>query len=268
MDKPGKKPLPAPLQGAVAKAKRRHGKRWPAPEIDIVANGDGWDFESPYDDEDAWWKLIGDAFGTCSKAVVTVFISQLSRLVGTNWIAPEGPEERGSLVPDDLELMAALSIVASLKPKNEAEAAFAASIVATHFAAMRMGAEVARRSCIDARTVAALAAINRSYAQQTAAFHQMRGRKGSKNQVITVRKEIRYYDNRQVHLGEGGGNRGSGPHDTAEVRACARGSGRPPERPALPSPDEGGEVVLFPCGEGEAGLPQARRGQRIRRAKG
>jgi hypothetical protein len=267
-DDPEKPPLPEPLKVAVAGARRRHQARWPAPEIAIVPREEGWSFESPYSDEDGWWKLIGDAFGTCSKAVVDVFVGQLAMLVGTRWIAPTEEGRAGRWQPEEAELMAAMSIVASLKPKNEAEAAFAASIVATHFASMKLGAEIARRSYPDARTIASLAAINRAYAQQMDAFHRMRGRGNNKRQTIIVKKETRYYDNRQVHLGEGAGKAGNRADGARELRAGARGAAEPEVLPALPSPDEGAQLLRFPGGEGQERLPAPRRSEGQRRTKG
>jgi hypothetical protein len=265
-----KEAMPRVLVDAAAKAQRKHRDRWPAPPIDIVEDGEGWWFQSPYQEEQEWWQLLGEAFGTRSQAVIGVFMSQLAQLVDTVWIGGE-PGTSGKRRPEETELMAAISIVASLKPKNEAEAGFAASIVATHFAAMKMGAEVARRSYPDSRTVASLAAINRTYAQQMATFQALRGGRRGSRQTIIVKKEnhVHYTDARSVNVpGGGGGKSGGQAHEAEPERARASRAFEPVERPALPRPNEGGDVVQFPGGEGPQPLPPSRGRQGVGSAEG
>jgi hypothetical protein len=248
-DEPPKEPMPRPLRERVPRARRDHTRRYAVPEIAITRAGDSWDFTSPYEENEDWWQLIAQAFGTCSKAVVAVFIGQLAGLVrGSIW-----DEESRAWRPEECELMAAISIVASLKPRNEAEAAFAASIVATHLASMKVGASIGSRGHIDARTAASLAALNRTYAQQMSAFHGLRrGGRRSSQQTIRVEKHVHYHSDKHLHLhGEGGGNVGGRAHEGSSSRARARR--------ALQCEDESRGLVRIASAEGPDAVPIPRR---------
>lgn len=217
-------PMPAALKKRAADAGRQHEKRYPAPTVDVVEaeHGHGWTFESPFRsaDEEDWWRLLGEAFGTRTKQVVEVFMGQVAGLIGTCW-APGADQP----LPREGELQAALAIVAAMKPKNEAEAALAAQAFALHVVAMRTGQNIASvRGYIDPRQSLALANLVKAYAGVMDSLKRGRSR-NSIRQTITVRKDVHVHnDLRSVHVhpGEGGSaaEQPDGVHENTRARPC------------------------------------------------
>src|SRR5918994_2209140 len=123
--------MPDEFIAAADAAIAKHRKRKWSPEIRDT--GEAW--ECPYADEDAdrWWALLFEIFGTRQSAVVDVFFSQLQQLAGKNWRANSG------WITDEKDMRTLFSIIASLKPRNEAEAAYAAQLCALHMSAMKLG---------------------------------------------------------------------------------------------------------------------------------
>lgn len=265
-DKPVRKPaMSSLLVPLAAKAHARHQKRWAPPEISIERNGDGWRPACPYRtaDEDAWWMLLLDAFGTRVYAVVATFLEQLINLCPQYWEPDAGNR------PSEDALRTAVAIVASMKPENEAQACLAAQAVAVHFSAMRVAERLGSTSLPDPRTLACLAALGKTYAGQLETMQRLKGRGGTR-QTIVVKKEshVHYHDERHVHLRGGGSDSGDQPQGSEPIRAHARATGKPQDVAALPSPDEGGTVVSFASGEGQEGLPSPRGLKRVGRSKG
>ncbi len=260
-------PMPDRLREiALAANEKRHPKRMavpmvvPKPEQRHLQN-----LTCPYrkEDEELWLALLVDCFGTRVFPVAQCFIRHLEKLCPE--VLYDGEEHCRR---DEETLALALSIVAGIKPRNEMEAAAAAQYVALHLTAMRLGANCASGSgYLDSKSAHALAAVTKAAALQYATIQSGRGKRRSIKQTFIVKKETRYYDNRQVHLGEGGGNPDARVHEADELRAHARGTVEPQELPALPCPEQSAEVLRFPSGEGAESLPQARRGERIRRAE-
>lgn len=267
---PVKPPMPDNLRGLAEGAIARHRKRRMPPDIVTRAEEMGYyqHLTCPFRDEDEelWLALLLECFGTRSYSVAQSFMRQLAALVPS--VLYDG--ER-SIRADEEAMYQALAIVCSLKPRNEAEAAHAAQLVAVHLASMRVGGHLGRASgYADPRTVASLALLTKTFGEGVDRL-QRRGRRKPAVQVIKVEKRVNVYnDNRSVTVPTGGcDNRNSRPHASGELRAREAGSNTGPnERPALPSPDQGGRVVPWPGGEGEAGLSDARSRERIRRAEG
>ncbi len=261
-------PMPDKLREiAVAANEKRHPKRMavpmvvPKPEQRHLQN-----LTCPYrkEDEQLWLALLVDCFGTRVFPVAQCFIRHLEKLCPE--VLYDGEEHCRR---DEETLALALSIVAGIKPRNEMEAAAAAQYVALHLTAMRLGANCASGSgYLDPKSAHALAAVTKAAALQYATIQSGRGKRRSIKQTFIVKKETRYYDNRQVHLREGGGKRRRPTDGAEELRARARGAIELEARTSLPSPKDVGRLLQFPSGEGEDGLPKARRGQGIRRAEG
>lgn len=251
----------ARADGPVARA---HAERYPAPWIDIGKSEQGWTIDSPYRsaDEEEWWRLLGEAFGTRTKSVIAVFMDQVASLLPHEWDA-----ERGASYPREADLQAALSIVAAMKPRNEAEAAQAAQAFALHRFTMKLGADSANRSAVDPRTVNAMANLVKAYSGVMDSMRRGRGG-NTKTQKIVVKKDVRIYqDNRSIALG-GGGASGDHRRDAAERTTRARGSqsdtpcngagtGEFIEGKALLSPPQDGGALSGQGDEGSEDMPDA-----------
>ena len=254
-DKP---PLPDSLRALGLKAKARVEKLGATAPVDDIAPRATNDYmASPYADEDweIWACLLLETFGTRNFSVAQAFMRQLGGMIPEVW-----DSERGVMILDRDKFQLALSIICSLKPRDEAEAAIAVHCVALHLATYRVTDHMGSRSWLDPRTGSALAAITKAYAAQVQILQQMHKPSKPVRQVIKVQKNvsINYTDARQVHLRDrGGGKSGNQPHATDGLRAGAR-AGELVEITALPSPDESGEAVPFASGEGQAGVPNAR----------
>lgn len=260
--------MPDVLQERANKAWKAHEKRFPAPPVEVVNSENGWGFQSPYRsaDEEQWFCLLGEAFGTRTRDVISVFIGQLGMLIGKCWDA-----EAGRYVPNQSELQAALSIVAAMKPRNEAEAAQAAQAFALHIVAMRTGKHIAQQhGYIDPRQANALANLVKAYSGVIESITKGR-RSGATKQTIIVKREtnVTYNDNRSVSL-RGGGRSSGGQPDAPEGDTRARpangatpcngnGTDQLVELAALPGPEEVRETLPSASREGPERVPHARR---------
>ena len=108
----------------------------------------------------------------------------------------------------------------------------------------------------DTRTAVAAGKLARTFTLQMEALRSMRGRKRATRQSITVRKELHQH----VHYHRGEDGNGGQPHE--------RPAAIVDQRPALPSPQPGGEPLPMPGDEGEGAMQAARRGNRLRRTQG
>lgn len=181
----------------------RHRKRKWAPEI--VDAGDGWDCPYADEDRDRWWALLFEIFGTRQSAVVHVFFDQLQELTPKRWKAESG------WISDEKVMRTLLSVVAALKPRNEAEAAYASQLCALHLSAMKLGEAVGQTWGGDARTIAVLNKTVRAFGDGLLNFQKLQGRVRRSVQVIKV--ETHRHEHKHVHL-EGGSQFGGQPHAT------------------------------------------------------
>lgn len=243
-----KKRMPAKLRAKADQAKQRHQKRAIAPDVAVKVTPTGWDYENPYRaaDEPAWWALFYEAFGTRHGGVASTFIEHLARLCSWSFDMEKGWQ------PKEGELQTAISIVQSMKPRNESEAALAAQAVALHFASMKLGRFIGTVTYPDARSVASLAAVSKAYAGTLETNQKLKGRKTAR-QRITVHHERHVHHHQHVHVEEGGANSGGQSH----APTLGEGSSRIEHGRALSGPDQGGRIVLLPCGSGSPSLPDA-----------
>jgi len=265
-----KPPTPESLKPYLAKAKARTAKRPPSPPISIrrTEEGDAWEWDWPFGDHDGDWQyLVLDAIGTRHPAVAAVFLDQLRRLCSRDW---ESKDEDWR--PDSAQLSSLLAIVASCKPRNEAQAAMAAQMAAVHLMSMRVADRIGERPW-DVRMIGAFAKLTRTYAEQMSVMATLNGRNRSTRQKITVKHEKHVHHHQHVHLEGGKGKNGSQPHastDSDELQESGNPGVAPAEpeiSPALLSDDTGGQVVPLRSGEGKACVPNARR-KRIGRTDG
>lgn len=250
-------PMQPSLKPWVEQAERRARRRPITPGIMIDAHKDGNQFTAPHDGQNAWELQIADAFGTRSVPVMKLFLDQLAGLCGEDFDYSVEVWK-----PNEMELNAILAIVNSVRPKDESEAMLACHMCATHLMMMRT-AKQALKGYMDIQTAATAGKLARTYVMQLDALGKLRGKGSSSRQRITVKHEKHVHHHQHVHIEGGGSEFGGQPHEVMDDRPDKNGG-----RAALPSPDQGGRVVPLRSGEGEAGLPQARRGSRIGRSNG
>jgi hypothetical protein len=259
----GKPKLPEVLKSLGREAIERHEKRSATPEIEIGSKDGQWTFASPYneDDLDEWQALLFEAFATRSAAAFHAFTSQLAQLCHTDWHG-----EGVGWLPRSWELRAAIQIVRSVRPRNEAEAALAAQMVAVHLMQMKLSAQALQHSYPDPRTCAIAGKLARTYATQLEMIAKLRG-KGSR-QRITVRKYSRH-EHKHIHLHQGGDENGDQPHEPRGTRPQKiRAAIEPSSCSTVLGSNSPEYVVSEPGCEGEASVSTARRRGRVGGAKG
>jgi hypothetical protein len=254
------KRMPEPIRKAAERAVERHMSRPVTPEMAVLREADGWSIKSPYEgkDGDRWIALLFEGFGSRSQKTVQTFLDQLADLCPTRF-----DEDAQIWAPDDQQFAAAVQIVRSLKPRNEAEACLAAQMVAVHFATMRVGNHIGRMSWPDERTAATLSRLARTFTMQMDAMRKVKGKGGTTRQKITVKHERHIHQHQHVHIAGGAGDFGEQAHTAMGSR-----TGENVRSPALPCPDADRRVVPLRSGEGEACLPHARRRARVGRTEG
>lgn len=219
---------------------------WEMPEdVKSGAQGSrcsGW-FLCPYDkqDEDRWYGLIMEIFGTRNEAVAHMFMVQLAALCDKNWQAP------GGWHTDEVQMTQLLTIIHDLKPRNTAEAGLAAQLCALHLSAMKLGSAIAQTWSPDPRTVAIMAKTARAYSDGLITMERLKGRANKSRQTIKVEKHT--HTHQHIHL-EGEAKFGGQAHAKA-ARAVA-------ELRSLSGPSTGGEVLPGPGRQRQARLPHAR----------
>ena len=258
-----KKPMPEILKRLGAKALAKHERRSATPEIEVASKDGHWTFKSPYNDEDLeeWEALLFEAFATRSIAAFHSFTTQLADLCSTGWHG----EGKGWL-PNQWELRAAIQIVRSTKPRNEAEACLAAQMVAVHLMQMKLSAQALKQSWPEPRTCAIAGKLARTYALQLETMGKLKGR-GSR-QRITVRKYSQH-EHKHIHLHQEGGENGNQPHGprgtaAMEIKAARESS----TGVALFSPNAARDALPISSEEGSEAMPPSRGRQRIRRSEG
>lgn len=220
------KPVTELDQWAIGAEARALSRPYPPGIILEPAGFDREHWTPPHDDPDLWGLQLADAFGTRSRAVISTFLAQLAALCGnSHW-----DEEARQWRLDENEYSAALAMVNSIKPKSEMEAALAAQMVAIHLLQMKVAARAIEFE-YETKTVAVAGKLARTFTMQLEALQRLRGRQKTTRQSISVKKELHQH----VHY-----HRGEGQTDGQPQATRARQS---QELPALPSPDEGREVV-------------------------
>jgi len=258
----GDRKMPPVLKELGAKAIERMERRSATPEIEVITNEAGWTFNSPYgaEDLDEWEALLFDAFATRSAAAFHVFTTQLAALAPTVW---KGEGE--GWMPDQWELRAAIQIVRSVKPRNEAEACLAAQMVAVHRMQMKLSAQALSRNWPEPRSCAIAGKLARTYAMQLETIAKLKG-KGSR-QRITVRKYSQH-EHKHIHLHQGDVENGNQPHEPRERRQPEIEATNELEGSrALPCPDPARNEVPMSRGQRQDALQTTRRRRGIRGAQ-
>jgi hypothetical protein len=258
----GKPPMPKVLKELGVKAIERHERRQATPVIDVTTKDGAWSFGSPYrsEDEDEWVALLFDAFGTRSQATFRTFTNQLAELCSTQW-----NKEAEAWHPSEDELVAAIQIVRSVRPRSEAEACLAAQMVAVHVMHMKLAAHALNNRWPEPRSCAIAGKLARTYAMQLDTLAKLKGR-GSR-QRITVRKYSQH-EHKQIHLYQGGSENGNQPQEPREPAPDEIETAlEPPKCSSLPCPHEGTETLPMSRQEGQEALPASRRRKRRGRSE-
>lgn len=265
-------PMPEVAKPWVKKARQRKERRPIAPPImfDPVAEGGRWIFDPvcPVDDEDGWLNHVADAFGTRSMSVINSFFEHLSGLCQDSF-----DHTHQAWKPNERQLNAAIAIIHATRPKDELGAMLCAQAVAIHWMQMRASGYLLGGSSgwLDPKSAATCANLAKTFVVQVEAIDRRHKKARPSRQIITVKRENHYHEHKHVHLAGGAAPGVPQPQTSKGIPDVAKsieGAGLATERPALPGPHPSGEVVPLRRCEGQAGLPDARRGKRIGSAKG
>ena len=140
------------------------------------------------------------------------------------------------------------------RPKNEAQAMIAAQLVGLHILSMKVTARGIRYP-YETRNVTNAAKLATATANLTDTMQGLKGRRRTARQSIKVTKETHYHAHRHDHPTTGGeGGFDGRPHE----RSGADAAEIIDQRPALPRPDEGGNVVPLSSDAGKGSMRQAR----------
>lgn len=247
--------MPDGFREEAAAADERLLTRRSPPRVRIERSADGWEFSSPYADDEAqdWAVLLCDAFGTRHVSLVVHFLNRITELVpGGDWDA-----EKQVWYPDETEFNAALAIISALRPENEAQAAYAAQLLALDRSAHKLGQYTAKYGG-DPRSLATLARTTRAFGEGLERLAKVQGRIQPRTVHQTI--QVIHVDNRSVNQFNGGG-----ASDGGQPHGATRGETVP--RAALPSPRQVvGEGVPLSSRERQAGVPRSWWGSRLWRA--
>jgi len=195
-----------------------------------------WPFLSDQSKWPEWMWLVLDAFGTRNSAIAGSFLRHLMEVCSTEW-----DDRVEGWVPDDGEMQTMLGIVRSHRPRNEADAASAAQVAATHIISMRVAARVAKYP-YDTRMVSAYARLLQASAALSEATRAARGKGRKARQEITVRRDTHVHHHQHVHVTGGAGENDDQSHAKPSARKADMAD-RPGDVAALPGDQPGGKVV-------------------------
>lgn len=258
--KRGQKAYPKAYQKAVTKIRTKAARREvvnPAVALERDADGNCITWGPAFKgDDDFFWLLLADTFGTVSSSVINCFMDQLIEL-------SDGQR------PDQTLLNGAISIIGSYKPKTEGEAMLAAQMVAVHMLTMKAAAYAnsTSRWGVPEREARLVFRGARTFAEQTDTMARLKGRKGEQH------IHVHYEDKRQivdgdVHVHRGGRDFGAPSPDANDTGYGNPSDALPPPEPQvlppLRSEDAGGHTVSGAEGEGatQVSPPRLRKGFR------
>ncbi len=246
VDQPARKrrsdlPAPSPQVAAnkPAALKRAKGRRV-SPGVMLEPECDGYTVTAPHADGDLWQLQLADAFGTRSQSVMRAFINDLTGLCSRAW-----DQSNGAWKPNETELNAIIAMVDDHRPRTTAEAALAAQAVAIHILTMRLAKQAFNSGgMVMDRDAALTGKLARTYVQQIEALQALKGRRRTTRQSIKVSKELHQH----VHYHDARGGR------ETSSQAHGKPAGIPAQCPALPGPEQGGQVLRLPRRKGKAGV--------------
>lgn len=257
---PATPPLPEPSEPerrAIALAKEKHEARSVRVRSGMVNGDSGPLMTNPHTDGNGWEIRLRNALGTRSKEFLDWCINQIINVF---------PTTDGVSVKD---LDALLAVLDGAEPKNEIEAMLVIQMAITHALAMRSARLMVGSKEIPQQDSNGLALhrLTRTFTTQIDALAKLR--RGGE-QKVTV-EHVHVYPGGQAIVGNvthtpgGGGileNSGQ-PHAAEDQRTLALAAG-----PTLLCQDPQREALQVPDRAREEALPDARRGARVRGAKG
>ncbi len=226
---------PAAYKHSLEKAQARSLQRKHGPVMTVDPETTA--LTSPFSEaEEEWRWMVIDTFGTRSHQVANVFLQHLSVLCASAW-----NDAAKCWVPDEDELTAVLHIVAAHRPKNEAQAALAAQIAATHMITMKV-AKHAYSHPYDSRTVSSYAKLAKTAASQVETMSGLKGKRRTTRQQINVVHEKHIHQHQHVHAGDVEKSEGQCDATHTDQRSVA-GAGQVEGCAKVSGPDEKGRVV-------------------------
>lgn len=245
---------------AIAAARARNTARGPRLKLhsDLMPDGRNTiDLTAPHSDKDGWAEQVRDAFGTSSMDFATSELAHLVAVAGSNRKEGAHPKVANAM----------LAAVQGTEPGDEVEAMLAVQMVATHNLAMNLLLKAKAAEFAEATAAHAGMAVKlmRTFTAQTEALAKLR--RGGE-QKVTV-EHVHVYAGGQAVVGHvtgpGGGQIGNErqPYAITDGATLALPAGAP-----MLCQDPGGARMPVPSGQGEASVPDARRGKRQRRPKG
>lgn len=233
-----KPPAPEQLKAGRSAALARASKRPLSPGVMLEPAGvDGYVYTSPHADLELWDLQLADALGTRSQSVMQTFVRQLKGLVSETW-----DDAANRWKPNETELNAALAFVSSLRPRNEAEAALAAQMVAVHWMQMKMTKQALKYGDINGTDAGIAGKLARTYVMQIEALAKLRGKGSKSSQTIKVSREnhIHYHDHRGAEKSDG---QAHDPNASPVIDSAS-----------LPGEESRGQVVRLPSRKRSAGV--------------
>lgn len=259
-----KPPMPENLEPILARAEKRMPARILNPGVAVEVekpSSYAYRIVSPHSDGQAWFTMVMDAIGTGSASVADAFLYQLSELCAQRWHPAQAEGEVPERCPDERELNMALAMVASQKPRNEMEAALAASMVAVHLLTMKTAAAALAPYTIDVRTAATAGKLARTFAILTEAMAKQKGRRTARQSIkVSHEKHIHQHHHQHIHVDQGSADFGGQPHVSGDSGVQKYGrTAQPAGCPALRSEDPAGNVLPLPRDPGTVEVLAARR---------
>lgn len=144
-------------------------------------------------------------------------------------------------MPNEDELTTILHIVAAHRPRNEAEAALAAQIAATHMITMKL-AKHAYDYPYDSRSIDSFSKLARTSAIQIETMAGLKGKRKTTRQKITVRHEKHIHNHQHVHMGGVGQSEGQCDATRSDLSKLPR-AGEAEKCAPLPGEEEARRVV-------------------------
>lgn len=262
-----KKPDPSASIKAAEEAAIERLEQMPInPGVMLEPHGDGLAITSPHNDPALWDVQLAVAFGTRSVSLIETFVRQLKSLCPKDW-----DEDLGRWKTNETEWNALLAMVADHQPENASQAALAAQMASVHLMQMRLATQALNGGGMVMEKDAALASkLARTFAMQCETMQALKGQRKTVAQTISVNKTLRQEVHYHTHTERGVDETSDRPQatetkDGGELRD--ERAGQLEERASLPGPRKvHGEVVPFPCAEGQKDVPPTR--VKGRRTKG
>ena len=226
-----------------------------------VGDSGGVVLSNPHADGEGWWATLQETFGTTSPEFVNDAISKLTVILGKCDAGSEGEK-----------LNASLALIAGIAPENEAQAAIAVQIAASHAASIQMTSRAllnANAGHVEAAAVFANMGtkLSRTMVAQVEALTKLRGggRQVIEHRYINVNGNAVVGDHAQAVFGGNPQPQGGQSESAHQPREPIHILDEP--GPSLPCSQSAGNALPGASNAGAKEMPTSRR-QEPGRAQG